>query len=155
MKFKKLITQESIELYSYVKDYITLHNDTVIGISTDSLCKSNKIVYATVVVLYRKGKGGHVLYRREFKERKLYGKASGKNFEKLYYETILSQQVVEILEDFSPLIDVNLDFNNDPLYFSNNVLLASMGWFKAKGVKVSGKPCCYAQVADEVVRCVG
>jgi len=150
--WKKLSDRTEVDLKTYVADYIAKYPETAIGISTDSINRGMNTWYATVVVLYRKGKGGHVLFSRRKNTRKLFGNASQKDFMKLYNETIYTQEVVDLLDEYHNIMDVHLDFNLDKNYFSNQVLLASMGYFQGKGIRVKGKPGEYAQVADKVVR---
>ena len=148
----KTFSGQVIDLEDYVRNYVETNENVTIGVCTDSIARGKRLNYATVVVLYRKGKGGHVLFERNTIERYLFGIASQKDFQKLYHDTVLTQSVVERLSEFADIIEVNLDFNADSDYFSNTVLLASIGWFKAQGVDVKGKPCQYAHVADKFVR---
>lgn len=56
---------EKIELIDYVKQYISSHPNVNIFVGTDSQNYRTGTVYATAVVLYNPGKGGHIIFQRE------------------------------------------------------------------------------------------
>lgn len=154
-KFRKLSDSTPIEnLKDYLTNWLIDNPEDQIMISCDSQNRGNETKYARVIVLYRKGKGGHVLYERKNFERKLFGKASGKDFEKLYKEAELLNELADFLiNDLGRKPDViALDYNPDPNFFSNKVLLTAIGWLSSKAKSVVGKPNPYAYVADYAVR---
>lgn len=154
-KFKKLGNKQPVEnLKDYLTNWLIDNPEDEILISCDSQSVGDQVNYARVIVLRKKGKGGHVLYERISTPRKLYGKESGKDFEKLYKEaTLISELADFIIENLGRKPDViALDYNPDPYYFSNQVLLASVGWLSAKAKSVVGKPNPYSYVADHAVR---
>lgn len=146
---------EIVEINSYVGAFVEKNPNTKIYISTDSQSKGEFTMYITVVVLYIPTKGGHVVYSRTLKDRKIYGKASGKDFHKLYIESELSLGVANsILEVTGIKADyIELDYNNDPRYFSNTVLVQTLGWIRSLGYEVKFKPdVCSTYMADKLVK---
>lgn len=155
LNFRKLSDKSKIvDLKDYLTNWLIENPEDKILISCDSQNRGPETKYARVIVLRKEGKGGHVLYERKSFPRKLYGKASGKDFEKLYKEAELLNELADyIIENLGRKPDViALDYNADPHYFSNKVLLTAIGWLSQKAKSVVGKPNPYAYVADHAVR---
>lgn len=60
---------EKVDLIEYVKNYMISHPGVNIFVGTDSQNYRTGTVYATAVVLYTPGKGGHIIFQRDKTER--------------------------------------------------------------------------------------
>jgi predicted RNase H-related nuclease YkuK (DUF458 family) len=154
MEFFLFKNKQPINLIEYVKQYLETYPSTELLLTTDSQNHNNYISYATVLVLYRKNVGGHILYKKEKKARHIYGKESGKDFLKLYLESQMTEEVADYINNnLNKKVDrIELDYNIDEKFYSNKVLIQTMGIFKSKGYNVCGKPglCIYA--ADRIAK---
>jgi hypothetical protein len=142
MKFQKLGNNEVVDLLTYVKDYLSTHPDHEVFIGCDSQNAKRDTRYGVVVVMYAKGKGGHVLYLK-------YSKSIIRDrFTRLWGEVEKSIEIATYLRsngiDRTTYID--LDLNPDPRYKSNQVLRSAMGYVEGMGFKVRIKP--YAVTAS-------
>lgn len=159
MKFKTLGKQKDVDILKEISTFLNSNPKGRIYISTDSQAKGEKIKYATVIVLHTvdetlQGRGARVFYKTNYDPRNLFGKSSGKDFAKLYKETELSIEVANYIRD-TLNITVNfieLDYNADPNYFSNSVLLAALGYVKGSGYVPRGKPALAAYAADKIAK---
>jgi predicted RNase H-related nuclease YkuK (DUF458 family) len=119
-------------------------------IGCDSQNKGDETVYGIVLVLYREGKGGHVLYEKRkvprIRERWL----------RLWREVELSIELANYLVEHglpkARWIDV--DLNPDPRYKSNEVIRAAVGLVESMGYCVRTKPYSLAATyaADKVCK---
>lgn len=136
MTFKRLSDHEPIEVGDYITNYLIDNPGTNIYVGCDSQNTRDLTVYATVVVLHKNNKGGHVLYSRESVP-KIYN-----NFNKLWGEVDRSIQLAtELSEVFGiPIKYVDLDLNPDPKYRSNQVLRAAVGYVESMGFVPRVKP---------------
>ena len=153
--FKRLRDKKPVgDLRDYLTNWLIDNPEDKVLISTDSQNRGDQTLYARVIVLYKEGKGGHVIYERLKYPRTKYGKQSGLDYEKLEKEAILSFELAEFLiDELNRKPDViALDYNPDPHYFSNTLLRNSIGWMQTYAKKVVGKPNPYAYVADHAVR---
>jgi predicted RNase H-related nuclease YkuK (DUF458 family) len=144
-----------IDISPYIVDFVQRHPETEIYISTDSQSQGSFSIYVSVVVLYIPQKGGHVVYSRNFETRKIFGKASGKDFNKLFLESQMSLNLAnKIFEDTQIRVNwIELDYNPDPKYFSNSVLTQTLGWITSCGYCVKYKPnVCSTYMADKLVK---
>lgn len=158
-EFRRLSTGKLVDLLKEISTFNSLYPNGKIYVSTDSQVKGGKVKYATVVVLHKvdengKGMGANVMYKLERDVRKTFGKSSGKDFVKLYKETDLSIETSNyIREQLNIDVDfIELDYNSDPYYFSNTVLLAAIGYVKALGFAVRGKPALASYAADKLAK---
>lgn len=152
--FKRLSDRKNVDLKPYLKDYFDRFPNTKIYISSDSQAVQNRIVWATVIILYNKNMGGHVLYTKEYEMRTIYGKDCGRDYDKLYREAQLCLDIAEYIskELGYDVEKIGLDYNSDERYFSNTLLLSTIGWIKAMGYNVEGKPNAYVAVSDRISR---
>lgn len=145
------LKREFIEDYiDYVRDYLINNPKTEIYVSTDSQNKADKTKYVSVIVLYQKGKGGHVIFSKRFEKRTIFGKASGKDFNKLYLEVVVSKEIADALYEG---LNHKIYYNKDEAYFSNKLLNCATGMLFDSAEKVRSKPnalACYA--ADKLVK---
>lgn len=144
--FKSLTDHRTIDLISYIKDYISANPETSLYIGCDSQNTKRSTTYAVVVVLYNRGKGGHVLYAREVIP-KIWDR-----FSRLWREVEQSIELAEWLKDsgIQKPVSIDLDLNPDPKYKSNQLLRAALGYVESMGYVPRCKPnaMCASYVAD-------
>ena len=144
--FKSLTNRRPIDLISYVKDYMLNNPETSLYIGCDSQNTKHMTNYATVIVLYNKGRGGHVLYAREVIPQ-IYDR-----FSRLWREVEQSIQLAELLKanGIKKPTSIDLDLNPDPKYKSNALLRSALGYVEAMGYTSRCKPdaMCASYVAD-------
>lgn len=150
MVFRELSKKTKIDLISYVKDYLIKYPETDIYIGCDSQNTGIKTLYATVLVLHKNKKGGHVLYTREdvpkIKDR----------FTRLWREVeqsiILADYITENGIKKPKFIDI--DLNPDPRYKSNMVLSSALGYVASMGYVPRCKPesFCASYAADRLCK---
>lgn len=150
IKFKKLKNHSEIENISeYIEEYKKKVPDVKIYIGCDSQNIKKSTIYATVIILHHPRIGGHVLYNKEVvpfvKDRWL----------RLWDETDRAVKVAEYLKTLKIKTDhIDLDYNEDPYYFSNNLLRAAIGYVESQGYKARWKPHSVAatQAADTICK---
>lgn len=128
--FKTLYGTPIPNIVEYIKDYISKNEGIEILIGCDSQSyKSAKTVYGVVIVLYRPGKGGHVLCYKETLPIE-------KNTQlRLITEVWKSIEIAEYLkENGLPKPKwIDIDLNPDPRYKSNTVLRQAIGLVEGMG----------------------
>ena len=146
----KTLQGKTIELVDYIKTYITEHPDIQIIIGCDSQNYSSVTSYATVVVLYTPGHGGHVIAEKEKTPRERVRSI------RLMNEVCRSLDVAnKICEAGLPKPEyIDIDINPNPRYKSNDIFKSAVGMVEGSGYKCRYKTlnvaatCC----ADYVVR---
>ena len=136
MKWKLLYDKREIDLISYVKSYLATNDNIQIFIGTDSQNRRGTTHFAFVIVLYKEGKGGHVLYSRKVVTR------MRDMVERLLKEVEYSINIADELKNsgIDRILTIDLDLNEDKLYKSNKVLTSALGWCKGMGYEVRIKP---------------
>ncbi len=131
-----------IDLVPYVNEYVRNNPDTEIQIGCDSQPIGGVINYALVLVLYNKGKGGHVLYTKIHVKREKGIKNKTQDFIKLWREVELSLALAEYLRmsGCKKVKYIDLDLNPDPTFYSNTVLRSSLGYVTSMGYEPRCKP---------------
>jgi predicted RNase H-related nuclease YkuK (DUF458 family) len=152
--FKRLSDHKVVNIVEYLKKMIEETPEAEIYIGTDSQTHGRKVIYATVIVIHYRGRGGHVLYTKETVAAK---KDALENLpERLWHEVELSLEVAEYLEEEgvkkAKFIDV--DVNPDRKWKSNMILASAMGLVAWKGFTGRTKPDAVAasRVADKVCK---
>jgi predicted RNase H-related nuclease YkuK (DUF458 family) len=136
MKFKRLTDYKSVDVKEYVTDYIINNDDIKVLVGCDSQQFGRSLKYATVIVLYHQGKGGHVLFRAERVNK------TNTIKEKILGEVNRSIEIATYLK-YECGIDVDqidLDINDDPMYKSNTALTEAVGYVLGMGFNVAHKP---------------
>lgn len=150
MKFKRLQDKKDVEVVSYLKQQLKEHPDSDIYIGTDSQVHGKTTTYAVVIVLHRKGRGGHVLFYRETLP-VIYDM-----FTKIYKEVEMSLEVAEYLvaNGVKKAKKIDIDINPDKRYRSNIVLSSAMGLLAGYGYEGRMKPHAWASshVADKLCK---
>jgi predicted RNase H-related nuclease YkuK (DUF458 family) len=140
LQFRSLSNHQVIDdVFAYIKNIIAEKPETKVYVGTDSQNGRRMTTYATVIVLHYNendsGKGGHVLYSKD-----LLPKFRDK-FTRLWGEVERSVEVSNMLRDGGINIkNIDLDFNEDPKWQSNTVLLSAVGYVKASGFEARWKP---------------
>jgi len=134
-QFKTLVEHKTVELISYIKDYITEYPEVEILIGCDSQNRKRHTVYAIVIGLYKPGKGAHVLYSRfeTIRERE--------NVNRLLSEVWFSVETAEAIKaelNIKPTW-IDIDLNPDPKYRSNQALTSAVGIVTGMGYNVRHK----------------
>ena len=129
-------------LTTYVKKYLELHPDSTISIGCDSIQRRSDIVFAVVIVLcppFRKG--SHVLYTRDFEDRKKFGKISNDQiFERLSKEAFRSIELYNFLNLGGIRVhSIELDYQKHENTASKPAYAAHSGWISSLGCMVLGK----------------
>jgi uncharacterized protein len=136
MKYQRLSDLKFVDVKEYVSDYLKEHPDCVVYVGCDSQHKGRHLTYATVIVLYNFGRGGHVLFNvdnvKPIKEtkRRIMGEVE-RSIEVASYLQYECEIKVE---------RVDLDINEDPKYRSNVALKEAIGWVQGMGFKFCHKP---------------
>lgn len=140
---------QTIDLISYIQDYLKLKPDTIIYIGSDSQVRGKFTHYAYVIVLYNERKGGHVLYAKETIIKIDW-------FNRLMREVNVSIQIGQMLMEkgIERPITIDIDLNPDPRWKSNSVLRSVLGWGEGMGFKTRYKPeaFCASYAADHLVK---
>ena len=135
MEYKRLYDGKSVDLISYVKDYVGKKDNVEILIGCDSQNFSDKTIYAIVVALYDRGKGAHVLYKRWKTPREV-----TRNIRLLNEVWYAIETAENMKADGVPEVKwIDIDINPDPKYKSNEVLRQAVGLVEGMGYKVRYK----------------
>lgn len=135
-KFKRLHDKAEIEVVSYLKEKIAEHPDAEIYIGCDSQTHGRETTYAVVIVLHRRGLGGHVIYNKEIVP------VISDLFSRIWREVEVSLEVAEYLvaNGVKKAKYIDVDINPDKRYRSNIVLASAMGLVAWKGYEGRMKP---------------
>lgn len=135
--FRSLTDGSKIEeLVSYVKQKLSVRSDVKFYIGCDSQNRGKTTHYGIVMVFHYGNNGGHVIYATRHMPR------VKDNAEKLLKEAQFSIELAQYLEEHGVRKPnfIDLDFNPDPKFKSNNILRAAMGWVEAMGYVARCKP---------------
>lgn len=149
-KFRTFCGTPIVDVVEYIQEYILNNNDVEILIGCDSQRHAERQVYGVVIVLYHKGRGGHVLWRKYVEKYEPVLQL------KLINEVWKSVEVAEFLKENNlpaPTF-IDIDLNPDPRYASNTSLRECIGLVTGMGYNVRTKhngALAYC-VADHLVR---
>ena len=134
-EFRTLSSNQSVEIKSYIADYVTRNPGVQVLIGCDSQNRKDKTVYAIVLGLYIPGKGAHVLYSRFTTNRER------ENTVRLLNEVWFSVEVAEFIKSELNVIAswIDIDLNPDPKYKSNQALSSAVGVVTGMGYRVRHK----------------
>ena len=155
--FKKLDGTKIEDIATYIDDYILKFSDEkfeiFIGTDSQKVRKRNMVWYSTVICLYRKGKGAHLVYTKE-KRTDIVG-IKNRLKEEVNYSLGLAVYLRdnEILYDRN-IVKLHLDLSPEIENESNKILKEMTGWVKGMQFDYRIKPdsCASSYVADMVVR---
>jgi len=148
MVYRILASDTSVDLETYLGEYLSQNPEANIIIGCDSKNREDYTIYGLVIVLYKEKKGGHVLYAKERIPR------VRDRWSRLWREVELSVALANELQEkgFPKAQFIDLDLNPDPKYKSNDVVRAAVGLVESMGYKARTKPfsLCASYAADKV-----
>lgn len=175
--FMKVDGTQINDIVKYIREYFNDrkklgHSGFEIFIGTDSqkVRRGRITTYATVICLYTKGKGAHIIYaktkRNDISPTAVKNKKTGRKkimssdlFYRLQWEVQYSMQVAQYLTDKKVFVEhginqVHLDISADEQNESNVVYSYATGYVKSAGFSVRTKPEAIAATcaADKFVR---
>lgn len=133
--FKTLVSNKTIELMPYIKEYTDNNQGIELLIGCDSQNRKRETVYAVVIGLYTPGKGAHVLYSR-------YTTTREKDKDtRLINEVWASVQLAEKIKSELNIVTkyIDIDINADKKFKSNTVLSSAIGLVVGMGYEVRYK----------------
>ncbi len=142
-KFKKIGGAPIGNLANYIKEYINLYKDEkiklFIGTDSQNTRRSRKTTYATVICLYREGKGAHIIYN------KLIRSDIRDRYTRLWLEVTYSMQIVKYLEEqniymLKNVCEIHVDVNTDKKHDSNKLYKQAKGYVTGEGYEFHAKP---------------
>lgn len=136
MTFRTLGGEKPVELVAHLKEKIGDRKDVSIYLGTDSQNVASRTIYALVVVLHYGNNGAHVVYAKNKFDRIADG------FTRLWKEVEMTIELAEFLKEAGiqkPKF-IDLDFNPDPYFRSNQVLRAALGYVESMGYTPRCKP---------------
>jgi len=147
--FRSLSNEKVVDLIPYLKEKLSTRDDIKIYVGCDSQNVGDKTIYATVIVLHFGNNGAHVLYSKaKFEKIK-------DRFKKLWNEVEFSMNVAQYLDaNGIRATYIDIDLNPDPVYASNTVLRAALGFVESMGYVARCKPFAVSAsyVADRLCR---
>ena len=134
-KWRSLSDRRIINPVSHLSDWIDSKPGCKIYIGCDSSNLGDKTTFATVIVLHKESKGGHVIYSRQSEDR------IRSRFERLWKEVELSVSAAHLLESwgFGKPDFIDIDLNPDPKYQSNTLLSSAVGMVESMGISARWK----------------
>jgi len=135
-RFRKLGDHTEVDLITHIQEQILGIDDVKIYIGSDSQNEGSMTTYATAVVLHWGNRGANALYHKETRP------IVSNMFTRLWSEVERSIEVAEYMKAHGiPHIHyIDLDLNTDPLYLSNVILKAAIGYVESMGYVARTKP---------------
>jgi predicted RNase H-related nuclease YkuK (DUF458 family) len=137
MKVFKKIDGTKIDVVSHTLDVIRKNPGVKIYIGSDSQNLAESTVYVTAIA-YRFGNNGvHYIYNKEKVKR------INDIWTRLWREAELTIEVAEWFRKKIGIdikIELDMDYNEDIFYKSNQLISATKGWAQGLGYKVNTKP---------------
>lgn len=132
----RTIDGRTVDLIAHLHAQYNEHPDLTLHVGTDSQNTAGNTVYATVIAFRYPNKGVHCLISKHLVPR------IRDKWQRLYHEAELSVEVANWINDNTPykVHCIDLDYNNDPMHFSNSVVSAGAGLAQGFGYKFSIKP---------------
>ena len=133
--FQKFRSSDCFELKDYLKAYFLDNPEVEILIGSDSQNYEHHTIFATVVALYRKGKGAHLVYRKWKTPRKR--SISERLLEEVWEAVSVAEHIR--MEGFPKPSWIDIDLNPDARYKSNEVFRQAVGLVEGMGYRVRYK----------------
>jgi predicted RNase H-related nuclease YkuK (DUF458 family) len=156
LNFRKYDGTPILDAGVYVADWVSRHPHCTVTIGCDSQEYARFIKYAIVIVLHDVdesgiGHGAHVIsavvldHSRNMKS---------DIYTKLWKEAELAIEAAKLIDACGKSIKIHLDYNSKESEYSNVLYNTGIGFFKAMGYDVCGKPYsyCASHTADHYVR---
>ena len=105
-------------------------------VGCDSHFIGNRCIFAVVIALYEKGKGGTYFFARIKKDRKLFHNLKIR----LLKETEYSISLAGLISNAQNDVNVHLDINPNEAFKSNVVFTSATAWVKSLGYQCIVKP---------------
>ena len=123
-----------LETVNNRKNFVEIH------VGCDSHFAGNKCIFAIVIAMYEKGKGGTYFFARAKRDRSFFTNIKTR----LLKETELSLRLAEVLAALGTTdrneISVHLDINPNKQFKSNVVFTSATSWVKSLGYQCIVKP---------------
>jgi len=133
-KFKK-INGDNVNVVEHTLKILKEKPNVKIHIGSDSQNNKRFTYYAVVISYHYGGRGVHYIYSKNKVKR------ISNLWERLWKEVELTLEIAEWLNaQLNVKIEIDIDFNKDKKYKSNNLLVAARGWCESLGYKVNIKP---------------
>ena len=134
-EWRSLSDRKIIDPVSHLSTWIENNPECKIYIGCDSNNLGDKTNFATVIVLHKENKGGHVIYNRQSEDR------IRSRFERLWKEVELSVSAAHLLESwgFGKPDYIDIDLNPDHKYQSNTLLSSAVGMVESMGIPARWK----------------
>jgi predicted RNase H-related nuclease YkuK (DUF458 family) len=127
------------DLTEYISNWLSENESHEVYIGTDSKVRGPRIKYVSVVVLYKRGRGGHVLLatKTEMANKKMSNREI--MVHRLWHEVELTHslatQVLQGVKGLNPKnLKVHLDINPDPQHASSVVHQAAQGYIRSLAI---------------------
>jgi predicted RNase H-related nuclease YkuK (DUF458 family) len=134
--FKKIGSDETVNLLGYVRHVLEKKPSTKIYIGCDSQSYANKTVYVTTVVFRYDNRGAHVIYKKEIVPK------VNDLWTKLWGELQRSIDIAGYLkvEGQIEIHQIDLDYNTNPKHKSNVIVKTAIGYMESMGYNYAIKP---------------
>jgi predicted RNase H-related nuclease YkuK (DUF458 family) len=134
-EWRSLGDRKKIDPMKHLAEWTLVNPDYKIYIGCDSSNMGDETTYATVIVLHKENKGGHVIYSRKSEPR------IKSRYERLWKEVELSVSAAHLLEmwGFGKPDFIDIDLNPDPRFQSNTLLASAVGMVESLGIKARWK----------------
>lgn len=150
LEFKTFNGNSTGDIARYIRNHIDTaeYGEFELYIGCDSLPPKRMVTtFGIVIVIYRIGKGGHIIYRRIQENDKKFKRTR----DRLWHEVELSVLVAQYLKDSGLLeidtklkklksIDIHVDLNPKKEFLSNEIYAAATGFVKGCGFNWNAKP---------------
>jgi predicted RNase H-related nuclease YkuK (DUF458 family) len=152
---KKFQNKDGVKIENvseYVKNWLSQNDNSDIYIGCDSQETNHRVTYVTTICLYEKGRGAHVIYKKEYEPKTTRGKMNMHT--RLWTEVTKSIEVADMLKVLDRPITVHVDYNSKQSEKSNQLYEAGIGYAKSMGYDAVGKPDAWAasSAADNLCR---
>lgn len=119
-------------LADYCKNQIDSKPNLTIFVGADSIYSGYKVKYSNPIIFYQKGKGGHIIERKESKKA-----IKIDLFSRLWRETEMIAETAQFLVNEVGLdyedIYIHLDYNSSKMHKSHSLCEPSKGLLKSLG----------------------
>lgn len=122
----------------YVHNWLQEHPKGQIHVGADSKKRGLNTKYSVSICMWENNYGVHEIHHTEIL------KNYPDDFSRLWEEVQRAVSTANSLNSLGTVIQVHVDLNNDPKYFSNKLYEASMGFITSLGFKAIGKPNAWA-----------
>lgn len=117
-------------------------HDLCVSIGTDSQVKGSDIVFATVIVFLRKGRGGFFFINSEKVQRRMTVKE--RMLDEVTRSIGVAYTLAPVFARHGVALEVHADINPDPKFKSNEAFREAMGYIMGMGFAFKAKPQAFA-----------